>query len=99
MLTGVIGVQFGKRIFMEAEWIDHDHIFVGGHGYKVYRENYGGCLAIYDFSDIECLLQSDVYPERFEDRPEKNLTKNEYIQEVERLKKQYKQYNDLISNY
>lgn len=96
MLTGVIGVQFGKRIFMEAEWIDHDHIFVSGYGYKVYRENHGGCLAICDVSDIECLLQNDTYSEEFEDRPEENLSKSEYIQELKRLKKQY---NDLISSH
>ncbi len=88
MLTGVLGRENGKRIFLDAEWIDHDHIFVHGRGYKVYRENRGGCLAIHGGDNIQYLLQSKG-EEEWDDRPEENLPKEEYLQEVKRLKGQY----------
>lgn len=87
MLTGILLIQNGKRIFIEAEWIDHDHISVEGYDYKVYRERYCGCLVI-RMDGVDCPLQSKG-EEEWDDRPEENLPRNEYLQEVKRLQKQY----------
>ena len=91
MLTGVLGFENGKRIFLDAEWIDHGHVSIHGRGYKVYRERRGGCL-VCQVGGVEYLLQSKG-EEEFDDRPEENLPKEEYLKEVKRLKGQY---DDLI---